>query len=307
MLIRIIDVETKRPIENVDVFVQETGSVGVTAKFGLSKFSNVPIGKIIIELNKEGYIYKKQEINITNSDHENVITLELTKAKANHINIWGVVRNSGKSLTNMEVSARSLRFIRKVSTDKYGYYNFLIPKDSISATLVLDVKNINYSEEERRVQILQNEIEKEINFDLKVSSPGLTYKVPESEKLPESMVLNSHNQCMGLYAFINKTESPLTLYKISIPSYYLVEPNLNIPPDGVGISPRISVWPSRSDISSTNRKPCYEETTDAKFYFRMVENGVEKYSIATAMVEAGKKIYMIVSKENVSFSSEKPY
>lgn len=128
--------------------------------------------------------------------------------------------------------------------------------------------------------------------------------IPDNEKLPEHLIL-SNNLCQGVCAIINKMSIPLTLYEIRVPTYYGATPNLVIQPGSKGITPRISVWPSRN-ISLENRKDCYEEVADAKFYFSIIENGIQKYSVVPVTVEAGKKIYIEISEKNTSFKKEKP-
>jgi hypothetical protein len=305
-LIRVIDVETKKPIENVDVFVQEIGSVGITAKFGLAKFSNVPMGKIIVELNKDGYIYKKQEINITNNESENIITLELTQAKLNYINIWGVVKQSSKTIPDIEVSVRSAKFMRKIVTDKYGYYNISIPKDSVTSLIYLSVKDVRYNEEEIKIQVLQNEIEKEVSINLKSSTSA-------SDEMQNSECIDNEYY-YGKVRFVNEFKEDLVMYmyqgyedQATYRGYrepgYKPESGLIVPAGGESESTILKI---HSIHNCPNCPKSNGETFEYKFYFMTVNEKNRKYGVIFITVEKCKIKSTILSPKKVFLSSKIP-
>jgi len=136
------------------------------------------------------------------------------------------------------------------------------------------------------------------------------YKTPSDEKLSPGMTLSNY-LCYGQYAFVNMAKNPLILIgmkksKSGGGSYILGVPDLshtdiNISPGSTVVTPRLWIRNSIYNIDD-----CNDTFDDYLFHFKKIENGIEKYAEIRCTVESGKKKYLVLSDENLTFSDKKP-
>lgn len=157
-------------------------------------------------------------------------------------------------------------------------------------------------------QNLSNEIAKRPRKEKKTEKTELTpatYKAPPDEKLSDGMAL-ANQYCHGQYVFINMIKIPLILYKINGAtggSRGRYDTDIKIAPGSQGATPRLYVymspWAKSIDM-------CNDLFDDYTFYFKKVENGVEKYAVINVTVESRKKKYLVLSDDNMNFTDKKP-
>ncbi|RYX87868.1 hypothetical protein EON73_00270 [bacterium] len=133
-----------------------------------------------------------------------------------------------------------------------------------------------------------------------------TVNTEPSEKTMNEKICYDKDYAFGLYNFVNATGKPLVLYymatlKQGINIGFGTPTNLLIPPGGKGKTPRIKV----SYMSSSTNRP-REEATDYVFYFNNGDDSNLRYCTLNYLVEACKETTIVLTENEMKFSSTKP-
>jgi hypothetical protein len=293
--VRVIDSETKTGIENADVLIQEIMMVSKTMQFGLASFPSIPVRQVTIEVQKEGYLPKKEEINITADKFNNTFSIELIKEKANQVTIYGIVKAGSKRVSNVTVTLTIGDYKKQVKTSASGDYSFQVPKEKINTKVNLLFTHSIYGPQEVKFDILQNQLVKEVENVL------LSEDVQEEEQKNSVCFNNSSKHFSGMLCFDNQTGRDIMIYESS--AYLLSNRAVRL----------------RSLFLAANKTNCTpnlivnlfaqdNETYEPEFYFQTIpKNNMEEplYAKKAFLIEKCKKKVIVLNNQNIHFAKEK--
>ena len=292
--VRVTDAETKTGITDANVLIQETMMMAKTAQFGIAVFPIVPVRQVTIEVQKEGYVPRKEEINITNEPSNNTFTMELVKEKDNTVTIYGVVKTGSKRLSDVAVTLTIGSYQGKVITTKNGDYNFQVPKGKITTKVKLLFAHSRFAVQEREFEVLQSQQVKEV--DAVVLSGAV-----EDEKIPLENCYDSYKKhYQGIVCLDNQMGFDFEVY---------LSTGFG---DGIGYVKQLFLSASKTNCTPRLTVNYYDATAnlyDVKFYFRTIaKHPAEDILYATITVpleKCWKRVY-VLNKENIHFSKEEP-
>lgn len=288
--VRVTDAETKTGITDANVLIQETMMTAKTAQFGLAVFPSVPVRQVTIEVQKDGYVPKKEEINITTDPFNNAFAFELVKEKSNTVTIYGVVKAGSKRLPDVNVVLRIGGFEQKAITSKTGDYTFQIPNNRITAKVKLLFTHSRYADQEREFEIIQNQSVKE------VYPVVLSGAMENGDLKPGACTVPSKKYVLGEICFDNQTGLDLKLHSSS--------------------ARNVNTWFVDNLLLVAGKTACTEkivvnyfekEVTEREygFVFQTVSNNPTdkvRYGKITVLVEQCKRKVILLNKQNISFS-----
>ncbi len=294
--VRVIDSETKTGIENADVLIQEIMMVSKTMQFGLASFPSIPVRQVTIEVQKEGYLPKKEEINITTDKFNNTFSIELIKEKANQVTIYGIVKAGSKRVSNVTVTLTIGDYKKQIKTSASGDYSFQVPKEKINTKVNLLFTHSFYGPQEVKFDILQNQLVKE------VENVVLSEDVQEADLKLSECYDQAYKYYSGILCFDNQTGKDIYIYESGIKSKdsYIRFTSLYLAANKTNCTPGLLVNYDSKDA----------ETYDAEFYFRTVpKDGIEKplYAKATFRVEKCKKKIIVLNNQSIHFFKDTFY
>ena len=292
--VRVTDAETKTGITDANVLIQETMMTAKTAQFGLAVFPNVPVRQVTIEVQKDGYLPKKEEINITEDPFNNTFALELIKEKNNTVTIYGVVKAGSKRLPDVAVTLTIGSYQEKVITTKNGDYSFQVPKEKVTTKVKLLFAHSRYAGQEREFEVLQSQSVKEVDAVV------LSGAVEDVQMRPEECWYAANQLYLGIACFDNQLGLDVEIYYLNaFDGRFIKIPGVFVATGKTNCTMRIAV--NYFDKESI--------VTDVLCHLRTIpKNSMEQpmYAVITVPVEKCWKQVHVLNKDNVHFSKDQP-
>ena len=171
LTVRVVDKDTNRGIEGVEVFIEEAriAKTILTNKDGYCEFPKIfPVGKIVIRTGKKyGYIPRVISATISPRIEDNNIVIELERS--NNLIFFGQVRDKkGSYINNATCILKVGSDTEIMSSDSLGFFKHEMAHDRPKSNIAeMEVSAANFKSVSNKQTIQPNQLLYEFNVILK--------------------------------------------------------------------------------------------------------------------------------------------